>query len=453
MTPAARPVGGPTVGQDAVGARTSDRFVIEGGVPLRGTVQVGGAKNAALPIMAACLLTRERCIIHNVPDIEDIKCMARVLESIGARVDFLGGGAVAIEAAGLSSCAPPAEMMRRMRASFLVMGPLLTRMGEAQAPHPGGCAIGVRPVNVDIRGFGAMGARISQVDGNYVAQAGEGGLRGSSIYLDYPSHTGTENLLMAAVLARGKTVIKHASVEPEVVDLANFLVSMGARISGIGSTRLEIEGVGELHGTSYSVIPDRLAAGTFAIAAAISGGEVRVERVVCEHMDPVTYKLLEAGAEVEEGDNWLRVAGRRPLFAVEIQAIHYPGFPTDLQAAFGALLTQAQGTSLIHERVFENRLLYAAELQKMGAVIDVSGQTARITGPTRLKGTTVKALDIRSGAAVILAALAAEGTTTVEDVHHVDRGYPDLVGTLSSLGASIRRESATDSDLPLHPVI
>jgi UDP-N-acetylglucosamine 1-carboxyvinyltransferase len=206
-------------------------------------------------------------------------------------------------------------------------------------------------VNVDIRGFAAMGAKISQVDGNYLATANADGLHGASIYLDYPSHTGTENLMMAAVLAKGKTIIKHASVEPEVVDLANFLVSMGARISGIGSTRLEIEGVQELHGSSYSAIPDRLAAGTYAIAAAITGGDVRVEQVVCEHLDPITYKLLEAGAHVEEGDGWLRVASRATLSAVEIQAIHYPGFPTDLQAAFGALLTQAQGISLIHERV------------------------------------------------------------------------------------------------------
>ena len=398
-----------------------------------------GAKNAALPIMAACLLTRDRCTIHNVPDIEDIRSMARVLESIGARVEFLGNGSLAIEARDLVSGSPPADLMRRMRASFLVMGPLLARRGEAQAPHPGGCAIGMRPVNVDIRGFAAMGSRVRQADGNYVAVAENGGLHGATIYLDYPSHTGTENLLMAAVLAKGKSVIKHASVEPEVVDLANFLVKMGARISGIGSTRLEVEGVGELHGCDYSVIPDRLFAGTFAIAAAITGGEVRLERLIPEHMDPVTYKLLEAGVEVEEGDDWLRVVGRRPLSAVEIQAIHYPGFPTDLQAAFGALLTQAVGTSLIHERVFENRLLYAGELVKMGADIEVSGQTARIIGPTHLTGTSVKALDIRSGAAVILAALAAEGTTIVEDAHHVNRGYADIVGTLTGIGASVKR--------------
>lgn len=421
---------------------SAERFVIQGMLPLHGIVRVCGAKNAALPVMAACLLTRDRCTIHNVPDIEDIRSMARVLESVGARVIFLGNGTIAIQASEVFPGCPPDSIMRRMRASFLVVGPLLARTGEAQAPHPGGCDIGVRPVNVDIRGFQAMGAKVAQIDGNYVAKSTSDRLHGSSIYLDYPSHTGTENLMMAAVLARGTTIIKHASVEPEVVDLANFLVSMGAKISGIGSTRLEIAGVEELHGSDYAVIPDRIAAGTFAIAAAITGGEVRLENVVCEHMDPVSYKLIESGNEVEEGDGWIRVAGRRPMAPVEVQAIHYPGFPTDLQAAFGALLTQANGLSIIHERVFENRLLYAAELRKMGATVDVEGQTAHITGPTRLRGTTVRALDIRSGAAVILAGLAAQGTTIVEDVRHVSRGYEDIVGTLSSLGADIRRETA-----------
>jgi len=439
MTQGGDPRPHPNPGHVGGAGAAPGRFIIEGGRALHGSVTVGGAKNAALPIMAASLLTCDRCIIENIPDIEDIRSMSRVLESIGARVESLGNGTIAIEAREIGAGNPPPELMRRMRASFLVMGPLLARRGEAQAPHPGGCAIGMRPVNVDIRGFAAMGARIDQSNGSYLAVAPRDGLHGANIYLDYPSHTGTENLLMAAVLARGKTVIKHASVEPEVLDLASFLVKMGARITGIGSTRLEVEGVEELHGCRHSVIPDRLYAGTFAIAAAITEGELLLERVIPEHMDPVTYKLLETGVEVEEGEDWLRVRGRRPLAAVEIQAIHYPGFPTDLQAAFGALLTQAVGTSLIHERVFENRLLYAGELAKMGADIEVSGQTARVTGPTHLMGATVRALDIRSGAAVVLAALAADGTTIVEDVHHIDRGYADLVGALNGVGASVVR--------------
>lgn len=436
------PLGDPKVSGSSAGGRNAERFVIQGRTPLHGTVRVCGAKNAALPVMAACLLTADSCTIHNVPNIEDIRNMARVLETLGARVRFLGGGSISIQAAEIFSCCPPDGIMRKMRASFLVMGPLLARTGEALAPHPGGCDIGVRPVNVDIRGFQAMGARVSQDKGNYVARTPRGRLKGASIYLDYPSHTGTENLLMAAVLAKGTTVIKHASVEPEVVDLANFLVSMGAKISGIGSTRLEIEGVDELHGGEYSVIPDRLEAGTYAIAAAITEGDVRLESVICEQMDPVTYKLVESGNIVEEGDGCLRIVGRRPMSPVEIQAIHYPGFPTDLQAAMGALLTQASGTSIIHERVFENRLLYAAELAKLGAAIDVEGQTAHIHGPADLSGTTLRALDIRSGAAVILAGLAAAGTTVIEDVYHVNRGYEDIVSTLSGLGAVIRRETA-----------
>ena len=441
MTQPGRATDLPSSGEGAVGP-VAERFVIQGGLPLGGTVHIGGAKNAALPIMAASLLSGDRTAIRNVPNIEDIRTMIRVLESLGARIAFSEDGALSIETPEITSSSPPAELMKRFRASFLVMGPLLGRVGEAKAPHPGGCDIGIRPVNVDIRGFSAMGARINYTEGNYVATAGKDGLHGASIYLDYPSHTGTENLMMAAVIGTGKTIIKHASVEPEVVDLANFLAKMGARISGIGSTRLEIEGVHELHGCNHSVIPDRLAAGTFAIAAAITSGDVRVENVVCEHLDPVTYKLQECGVEVEEGSDWLRVARSGPLGAVEIQTIHYPGFPTDLQAAFGALLTQAHGTSLIHERVFENRLQYGEELRKMGAIIDVTGQTAQIHGPTSLTGTKVKALDIRSGAAVILAALVAEGTTIVEEVRHVSRGYQDIAGTLNSLGASIRREWA-----------
>lgn len=439
MTLTGQPLDGLVNGQPGSPVK-GERFAIDGGLPLSGTVQVDGAKNAALPIMAACLLTREPCTIHNIPNIEDIRSMAQLLQSIGAQVNLHGNGSITITASEISNCAPSPALMQRMRASFLTVGPLLARAGEAQAPHPGGCAIGVRPVNVDIRGFLAMGARVLQSNGVYAATA-ENGLRGASLYLDYPSHTGTENLLMAAVLAKGKTVIKHASVEPEVVDLANFLTAMGARISGIGSTRLEIEGVAELHGCEHTVIPDRLIAGTYAIAAAITQGDIRIEQVVPEHMDPVTYKLVETGVLIEEGQDWLRVVGRRPLSAVEVQAIHYPGFPTDLQAAFTTLLTQAVGTSIIHERVFENRLLYVSELEKLGADIEVvNGQTAHVVGPAHLSGATVKALDIRSGAAVILAALASEGTTIVEDVRHVNRGYADIVRDLRGLGASIRGE-------------
>jgi UDP-N-acetylglucosamine 1-carboxyvinyltransferase len=418
--------------------RGGQRLIIEGGHPLRGAVDIGGAKNAALPIMAACLLTPDWCVLSNLPDIEDIHTMALVLRSLGAEVNFLSRHSVAIRSEKIHSWRPAPELARRMRASFLVMGPLLARLGRAEAPHPGGCDIGERPVNVDVRGFEAMGARVLAKGGVYMAETSS--LEGARLYLDYPSHTGTENLLMAACLAQGETLIKHASLEPEVADLARFLQAMGARIEGIGTSFLKVEGVPSLHSANHKIIPDRLAAGTFAIAGVISRGEVTVSQVMPEHLDAVSYKLAEMGARVDQGDDWLRASDGRLLEAVELQAIAYPGFPTDLQAAFGALLTQGRGVSLVHERVFENRLGYAEELRKMGAEIQVTGQTARIVGPTRLRGTTVRARDIRSGAALVLAALAADGTTTIEDAFHIDRGYENIGPTLTQLGAVVSRE-------------
>jgi UDP-N-acetylglucosamine 1-carboxyvinyltransferase len=414
------------------------RLRIEGGHLLCGTVQIGGAKNAALPIMAACLLTSDWCILSNVPKIEDIYSMASVMEGLGAEVRFLGPREVAIRAERITQTRSPDLLARSMRASFLVMGPLLARFGHAESPHPGGCAIGERPVNVDVRGFEAMGASLHHVNGYYVAEASR--LVGRKLYLDYPSHTGTENLLMAACLAEGRTTIKHASMEPEVADLANFLVAMGASISGIGTSVLEVEGIERLHGANHTIMPDRLEAGTFLIAGVISGGEVAVSQVIPEHLDAVSYKLREVGAKVDETESAVTASSTGSLEAVEIQAIAYPGFPTDLQSAFSTLLTQAHGVSLVHERVFENRLGYGIELAKMGARFEVAGQTARITGPTPLRGADVRALDIRSGAAVVLAALAANGVTTIHDVHHLDRGYNDLFQTLVSLGAVVEAE-------------
>jgi UDP-N-acetylglucosamine 1-carboxyvinyltransferase len=443
-----RPLGGGTI-------------LVEGGYPLRGTVAVGGSKNAGLPILAACLLTDEPCTISNLPAIEDIHTMMSVLGELGANVEFHDRHTVTVCARELRSSEVPRELGTRMRASFLAVGPLLARLGRAVAPHPGGCDIGMRPVNVDVRGFQAMGARVVQevdpagaTDGprvadrkvRYVIESPR--LRGARLYLDYPSHTGTENLLLAACCAEGTTVIRHASVEPEVTDLANFLVAMGACIEGIGSSSLTIHGVSKLHGATYRIIPDRLAAGTYLIAGVITGGEVRVVDVVPEHLEPVTYKLAEAGARVDEGVDWVSAASGERLDRVDVQAIHYPGFPTDLQAAFAALLTQARGTSVVHERVFENRLEYATELRNMGASIEVdaSGQRATITGPARLHGEPlIYARDIRSGAAVVLAALAARDRTVIIHAYHLDRGYEDLVATLASLGARIRRLNSAEA--------
>ena len=421
-------------------------IVVEGGHPLRGVVPIGGAKNAALPILAACLLTREPCTISNLPDIEDLHSMFAVLRSLGARVERRDRHSVTMCAEDLVAAEVPAALGTLMRASFLVVGPLLARLGRARAPHPGGCAIGMRPVNVDVRGFQAMGARVTLQDEFYVAEAAR--LHGARLYLDYPSHTGTENLLMAACCAEGTTIIRHASMEPEVADLARFLIAMGAQISGIGSSTLVVEGVPELHGAHYRVLPDRLAAGTFLIAGAISGGTVRVDDVRPEDLEPVTYKLSEAGVAIEEGPDWVRATAGPRLEPVDIQAIHHPGFPTDLQAAFAALLTQAHGTSIVHERVFENRLEYAAELRRMGAMIEVdaSGQRARVLGPARLQGVPlVYARDIRSGAAILLAALAAEGKTVIIHAYHLDRGYEDLVGMLARLGARVRRLNSVEA--------
>ena len=417
----------------------SSDLLVRGGAPLRGTVTVGGAKNAALPIMAAALLTEEPCVIRNVPRIEDINTLAELLRSLGAQVMFPDPHTTVIDARHLSSPRAPAEFVTKMRASFLVMGPLLARLGSAEAGHPGGCEIGIRPVNVDVDGFRAMGAKVASDDSLYRLECSR--LRGTRMYLDYPSHTGTENLLMAACLAEGETVINHASMEPEVLDLAQFLSSMGAEIHGAGTSTVVVKGVRSLHGTEYTVMPDRLIAGTYAAAGVITRGDVTVEGVIPDHLDPVIHKMRKMGADVEVSDNTLRCGwpASGQLDRLDIQAIHHPGFPTDLQAVFGALLTQAQGTSTIYERVFENRLGYAAQLNAMGADIEVDAQRATIHGPTPLHGATISALDIRSGAALILAALAADGETLINDAQHVDRGYEDFVDLLTRLGGDISR--------------
>jgi len=415
-----------------------ERFVIKGGRQLRGEVRISGAKNAALPVMAAALLTPDECVIDNVPNIEDTRTLANLLSSLGCEVDFnKEKHRVRIRARNVDQLNAPTELVTKMRASFLVTGPLLARFGQVSAPQPGGCAIGRRPVNVDIRGFTTMGASVSQDATGYTIKAAR--LEGRKLYLDYPSHTGTENLLMAACLARGKTLIKNASAEPEVVALAAALVAMGAKISGAGTSVIEVEGVDRLYGMHVRIVPDRIEAGTFALAAAICGGEVLLRDVIVSHMDPLTYKLVEVGVEISEGESTYLVRSSRELKAVELQTLHYPGFPTDLQAGFATLLTQAKGVSIVHERVYESRLLYAEELRKMGASITVSGQTATIVGPAHLVGTKVRALDIRSGAALVLAGLAAEGTTEISDIHHISRGYEDIDGRLRNMGAEIER--------------
>ena len=438
-------------------APTEPRIRIEGGVPLVGSVPIGGAKNAALPALAATLLTSEECVLDNVPDLADIATMTTLLRRLGATVEIDDRRRVRVRADKIATTAAPPDLVAKMRASFLVAGPLLGRFGEMSATTPGGCRLGARPVDVDVRGFRRMGATVDFDDDGGTVAARTVGLRGSRLYMDYPSHTGTENLMMAATLARGTTTIVNAASEPEIVHLGKMLNRMGARVSGLGSPVLTIEGVDRLHGVSEAILPDRLEAGTFAIAGAITGGEVTLENVREADMLPLTAKLEEAGAEVWASGDAMLVRARGPLRAVEVQTLPFPGFPTDLQAAFAVLMTQAHGVSRLHERVFEDRLRYTDELRRMGAEIAVErfvpvdahgvpvggdfrlGSHARIAGPTPLRGAEVRCLDIRAGAGVVLAGLVATGETTVRDTHHLDRGYERFVPKLQALGAKVER--------------
>lgn len=413
-------------------------YRVRGGSPLNGSVTVHGAKNAALPIIAGALLTEDRCIIENVPDIADIRVMLQVLEHLGARVELECSGRLVIEAADISSRTTPDELASRLRASFLVMGPLLARFGQASAPRPGGCKIGARPVDVPVIGFAQLGAQVAVVDERFAAS---GRLRGTTLVLDYPSHTGTENLIMAAVLADGITEIQNASTEPEVLELVTFLRSMGARIAWIGPGAVAIQGVPRLHGVAYRVMPDRLEAATYLLAGAITGGDVTVERVVPAHIRAVVAKLLEAGAKAEETDHSVRVTVPRRLRAVDVRTYPYPGFPTDMQQPFGAVLTQAEGESMIQENMYEDRLRYVGELERMGADVEVQGQVAIIRGPTSLAGAEVTALDLRAGAAVILAGLVAEGETVVRNAQQVERGYTHFLTKIAELGGNCTAES------------
>lgn len=424
-------------------------IVIEGQRPLVGEVQVGGAKNAALPIMAATLLTPDECWLENVPYIEDIRNMMRVLHHLGVAARFEGPNCLRIKATRISKSYISKKLAEKMRASFLVAGPLLARFGQAEAPHPGGCAIGNRPVSVDLAGFQAMGGVITSGEEGYTIKAPR--LKAQRLILDYPSHTGTENLLMAACLAEGTTIIENASVEPEVTDLASFLCAMGARISGAGTSVIQVEGTHRLHGAAYRVMPDRMEAGTFALGALITGGDVTMDGAVAPYLSALTSKMRDAGAEVEASRSSYRVRVTRPLTGVDVQTYPYPGFPTDLQAPFATAMTQAQGSCAIHETMFDGRLLYVTELRRMGARIDLSsGRTAIIHGPTPLRGTPVTALDIRSGAAMVLAGLAAEGTTHISNVVYIDRGYENLDAKLRSLGASIARIEESEHPCPQH---
>lgn len=415
-----------------------EKLVIQGGKPLNGSVRVSGAKNAVLPIIAASMLATSESVLTEIPKLDDVHTVCEVVASLGARVEHPAKDALIIDAHELTSTTAPYDLVRRMRASFLVMGPLLARKGHARISLPGGCSIGARPIDLHLKAFEAMGVTINLENGNIEASV-EDGLKGAQIYLDFPSVGATENILMAASLADGKTVLENAAEEPEIVDLATYLNSMGANIRGAGTNIIRIEGVKELHGASHAVIPDRIEAGTFMIGAAMTGGNVYVENALSEHLKPLVAKLKEIGATVEEDIDGIRVIGNRPLRPADIKTLPYPGFPTDMQAQFMALTTICEGTSVVTETVFENRFMHVDEFRRMGAKIRIEGRSAIVEGVPSLKGADVNATDLRCGAALVLAGLVAEGQTTIGHLYHIDRGYDNLVDKLQRLGADVVR--------------
>lgn len=415
-----------------------EKLVIHGGTPLRGTVRVSGAKNAVLPIIVASMLGTTKSTLTEIPKLDDVHTVCDVIGSLGVKIENPQKGTLTMDASELTATSAPYDLVRRMRASFLVMGPLLARKGRAQISLPGGCSIGARPIDLHLKAFEAMGAVINLENGDIEASV-PNGLKGAQIYLDFPSVGATENILMAASMAEGKTVLENAAEEPEIVDLATYLNSMGANIRGAGTNVIRIEGVKELHGATHSVIPDRIEAGTFMVGAAMTGGNIFVENALSEHLKPLIAKLKEVGAEVQEEIDGIRVIGRSPLRPADIKTLPYPGFPTDMQAQFMALTTICEGTSVITETVFENRFMHVDEFKRMGAKIRIEGRSAIVEGVPKLKGACVNATDLRAGAALVLAGLVADGETHVGYLYHIDRGYDNLVLKLQRLGADIVR--------------
>lgn len=419
-----------------------EKILVEKSPPLKGTVRISGAKNAALPILAATLLGTEDIVLEDVPKLKDVQIMCEVLESLGSKVEYLEDNVLKINSANITSYETKYELMSKMRASFLVMGPLLARLGKTKNSMPGGCAIGSRPIDLHLKGFKALGATINVDHGDIGAYADK--LVGDVIYLDFPSVGATENIMMAATMAEGETIIDNAAMEPEIVDLSNFLNKLGADIKGAGTSTIRIKGVKKLGGAFHQIIPDRIEAGTFMVAAAISGGDVLVDNVINSHLKPVIAKLREAGCTVEEGSDSIRVTANSKLKAIDIKTLPYPGFPTDMQAQFMALMTTLSGTSSVMETVFENRFMHVEELKKMGAQIRIDGRSAIITGVDEIKGAKVEASDLRAGAALVLAGIVADGTTEIGNIYHIDRGYDGIEEKFSKLGAIIYRKTFAD---------
>ena len=415
-----------------------ERFFITGGKSLQGTVVIDGAKNSALSIMAACLLTNEVCILENVPQLKDVYSMIEVIKTLGIQVEWKDSNTLSIDPDDFNNYEAPYELVKTMRASFLVMGPLLARLKKAKISLPGGCAIGARPVDFHLKGFQALGANIVTEKGYIKAEVKN--LIGSDIYFDFPSLGATENIMMAATLAEGTTMIENAAKDPEVIELGTFLSKMGAQISGLGTDIITIQGVKKLKGVRYRIIPDRIEAGTYMVAAAITGGIVEIKHINPFYLKSCIVKLEEAGIKVDtKDDDIVIISNSGVINSVDIKTMPFPGFPTDLQAQFMSLMTIANGTSIITENVFENRFAHAGDLRRMGADIKIEGRNSIIKGVKKLSAAPVMASDLRGGAALVLAGLAAEGTTEISRVYHIDRGYVKIEDKLRKLGANIRR--------------
>ncbi len=415
-----------------------EKLIINGGKRLQGTVKISGAKNAVLPIIAATLLGQTPSVLEEVPDLEDVRTISEVLRQLGLQAKDRGNHILEVDSTHITASEAPYELIRKMRASFLIMGPLIARCGRAKISLPGGCAIGTRPIDLHLKGFEALGADI-EIGHGFIEAKAPHGLKGARIYLDFPSVGATENILMAASMAQGQTILENPAHEPEIIDLVNYLNMMGAHIRGAGTNVIKIEGVQNLCGCDYTIIPDRIEAGTYMVAAAMTNGDVYIENAISEHLKPVIAKLKEAGVEIHEDINGIRVRCGSPLKSVDIKTLPYPGFPTDMQAQFMAMQAISSGTSVVTETVFENRFMHVDELKRMGANIKIQGRSAIVEGVAKLTGCQVKATDLRAGAAMVLAGLVADGQTQVGYIHHIDRGYDKLVDKLCALGADIRR--------------
>ena len=421
--------------------------MIDGGSPLSGSVTISGAKNAAVAMLPATLLVSGVCRIENVPDISDVRLLLEILRDMGASIRRLSRNTLELDCSRVRNATAPIELVRRIRASYYLIGAELGRFGHACVAMPGGCNFGVRPIDQHIKGFEALGAQVDQAGGYVYADAPEGGLMGGHVYLDIVSVGATMNILLASVLANGTTVIENCAKEPHIVDLANFLNAMGAKISGAGTDVIKVRGVKRLGGGAYTIIPDQIEAGTYMAAAAAVGGNVLIENIIPKHLDCITAKLREMGARVTEYDDSIRVESTKRLRRANVKTLPYPGFPTDMQPQIAVCMALAEGTSLVTEGIYDNRFRYTGELNRMGAAIQVESKTAVIDGVAKLHGCEVRACDLRAGAAMVIAALAADGTSTIEDAHYIERGYEDIVGKFAALGARIRRMETQE---PVH---